>query len=178
MGSRRPYGRGRSDPPWIISRQWLVAAGLRFERAWKDFADVRRSLAMDIQRIPGVPGIPCPARATRGIQWQVHERPICVAGRLLRHTADAHSRQLSKLLPTRKTLAVHRHTFGTITQLTATTNISAAKGLRDSIYQSASECPARNFRDHRGPQLGRDAGRMSPGAVEIHARASRVSGGG
>src|SRR2546426_7797553 len=72
------------------------------------FPNVRRRLGMDAQRLRALPWLSRRIWGTRRIQRQIHVQPICSSRRFLRHLAHSYSPDLSQLLLTGKTLAIHR----------------------------------------------------------------------
>src|SRR6266705_6543513 len=67
---------------------------------------------MDAERVLPLPWLPRRGWRTRRVQRQVHVQSVCFAWGLLRHVTNAHSQDISKLFPARKTLAIHRDSAG------------------------------------------------------------------
>src|SRR5438309_5327106 len=101
---RRKFRRKRAISPGT------GAAARQLERRFS--TNIRRCLGVDpkllltISRLSGGSG-----RAWR-IQRQVHVQSIRAAWRFLRDVAHPHSQNLSELLSTRLTVAIHRYPFG------------------------------------------------------------------
>src|SRR5204863_2077545 len=73
---------------------------------------VRRRVGMDAERVLPLSRLPRRSRRAGRIQWQVHVRPVRVAGRLLRHARRTFARDLPQLLLSASALAVHRRQIG------------------------------------------------------------------
>src|SRR5580693_9575178 len=69
---------------------------------------------MDGQRLHRLSGIQAPARCARRIQRQVHVRPNDSARRIVRHSCESHSGDLSKFLSTGNQMAVLRDSLSTL----------------------------------------------------------------
>src|SRR5690242_8630461 len=96
---------------------------------------------MDPQLVFAVPGVSGGAGRARRVQWQVHVQSICIARRVLRHVADAHSQNLSEFLSTRKTVAIHGDPFSTRSFVNEKFTEAAKKILRDEVVAGLSESP-------------------------------------
>ena len=72
----------------------------------------RGLLGMDGQRLHRLSGIQAPPWSAGRIQRQVYVRPDGSARRVLRHSRESCSRDVSQLLSTSDSVAVHRNSFG------------------------------------------------------------------
>ena len=75
-------------------------------------AAIWRLLAMDGERVPGLPGVPAAGRIAGRIQRQVHERADGSARRIVRDSEGAYPVQLSELFSAGNTLAIFRDQNG------------------------------------------------------------------
>ena len=83
-------------------------------RGYSAGAVVRRKLAMDIEQLCTLSGIPAGRRRHQRIQRQVHGQPVRAARVVLCHAIRPCAHQLSQLLPGRCPLAVFGDTPGAI----------------------------------------------------------------
>ena len=69
---------------------------------------LRRSLAVDPQRVSSLSRLSRRRRRTRRVQWKVYDQPNGAAGQLARHAGRTFARQLPQFLPSAGALAVQR----------------------------------------------------------------------
>src|SRR5947207_15041000 len=81
----------------------------RFHREWEARADVWRRVAMDPKLLRTLSELQARSGSDRGIQWEVHVQPVCLAWWLLRYLPFAYTVHLPQLLSGQRPMAIHGH---------------------------------------------------------------------